>query len=446
MVRPPFMNAPGPEPAQMLSSFLQIRKAAPEFLTTMRDQFGPIVQFPIPKPLTYLISDPNWVDYVLRTNSKNYGKATIQYRTLALVTGFGLLAADTPQWREQRKVVQPAFHHDVVTQVIEHSAQATQQVLNRLEAKYGEVVDLDHEMMQLALNVVGSALFGADFESRANNLITATLSGLDVVVSRARTPVFPPSWMPTPLNLKLNRANRTLTKAVDSLIDAAIKSSSSNSIVDLLVAELQAGNFSREQVRNELVTFIVAGHETVASALSWALCLLSENPTYQELIFNEVHQVLGERTPVFADYPNLPATKAVLDEAMRLYPPAWVLTRSTIADDEIAGVEIKAGSLIVISPWVVHRDPVAWPDANKFDPTRFLNQRKIEQGSFIPFGLGNRMCIGKDFALFEAVIALAMLVRSFKFEPTQANTEALPSVTVRPKSGLPLKFISRTAN
>jgi len=196
-------------------------------------------------------------------------------------------------------------------------------------------------------------------------------------------------------------------------------------------------------VRNELVTFIVAGHETVASALSWALCLLSENPTYQELIFNEVQEVLGERTPVFADYPNLPATKAVLDEAMRLYPPAWVLTRSTIADDEIAGVEIKAGSLIVISPWVVHRDPVAWPDANKFDPTRFLNQRKIEQGSFIPFGLGNRMCIGKDFALFEAVIALAMLVRRFKFEPTQANTEALPSVTVRPKSGLPLKFISR---
>ncbi len=443
MVRPPFMNAPGPEPAQMLRGFVDIRKAAPEFLSAMRDQFGPIVQFPIPKPLSYLVSDPNWVDYVLRVNSKNFGKATIQYRTLALVTGFGLLAADTPAWREQRKIVQPAFHHDVISQVVEHSVTATEQVLDNLKGNKSDIIDVDHQMMELALNVVGAALFGADFEAKAKKLISATLSGLDVVVARARTPIFPPRWLPTILNIKLQFANRTLNRAVDELIANAIKNPGTNSMVDLLVAELTAGNFTKAQVRNEIVTFIVAGHETVASALSWALHLISENPDIQQAIHQEATNVIGARQPEFADYAKLVYTQAVLNEAMRLYPPAWVLSRSVIADDEIAGVKIKAGSLIVISPWVVHRDQTAWPDPTRFDPTRFLAKSKPAAGAFIPFGLGNRMCIGKDFAMFEGVIALAMLARGFKFEPTDQKVLALPAVTVRPKNGLLLKLTRR---
>ncbi len=443
MVRPPFMNAPGPEPAQMLRGFVDIRKAAPEFLSAMRDQFGPIVQFPIPKPLSYLVSDPNWVDYVLRVNSKNFGKATIQYRTLALVTGFGLLAADTPAWREQRKVVQPAFHHDVISQVVKHSVTATEQVLDNLKAAKSDIVDIDHQMMELALNVVGAALFGADFEAKAKKLISATLSGLDVVVARARTPIFPPRWLPTILNLKLQFANRTLNRAVDELIANAVKNPGANSMVDLLVAELTAGNFTKAQVRNEIVTFIVAGHETVASALSWALHLISENPDIQERIHQEATLVLGARQPEFSDYAKLGYTQAVLNEAMRLYPPAWVLSRSVLADDEIAGIKIKAGSLIVISPWVVHRDQTAWPNPTKFDPARFLDKSKHAAGAFIPFGLGNRMCIGKDFAMFEGVIALALLARDFVFEPTAQNVIALPAVTVRPKNGLLLKLTRR---
>ena len=282
MVRPPFMNAPGPEPTQMVRSFLDIRTAAPDFLLKMHHEYGPIVQFPIPKPHTYLVSDPIWVDYVLRTNAKNYGKATIQYRTLALVTGYGLLAADTHAWREQRKVVQPAFHHDLVSGVVEHSVNATKQILDKLQNKSDQVIDLDHEMMELALNVVGSALFGADFEQKATELITATLNGLDVVVSRARTPVFPPSWLPTYLNLKLKKANRTLTKAVTSIINQAVQNSDLKTISQLLVHELRAGNLTNTQVRDELVTFIVAGHETVASALSWSLHLISSNPEIQK--------------------------------------------------------------------------------------------------------------------------------------------------------------------
>lgn len=442
MVRPSFMNAAGPEPAQMVRGIAEIRSAAPDFLTDLRDQYGKLLQFPIPKPLTYLVSDPAWVDYVLRTNAKNYGKATIQYRTLALVTGYGLLAADNTAWREQRRMLQPAFHHDVVAGVVQHSVAATNQVLSKLDKSVNSEIDLDHEMMQLALNVVGSALFGSDFQLRAERVVSATLKGLDVVVSRARTPIFPPKWLPTPLNLKLRSANKTLERAVDQIIAAAEQTPQLNTISQLLVTELSAGNITRSQVRDELVTFIVAGHETVASALSWALHLLSLNPGIQQRLAAEAVEVLGERDPEFADYANLKYAKAVFNEAMRLYPPAWVLTRNAIAADEIDGVEIAPGSLIVISPWVVHRDKTAWPDPTKFDPDRFLTEDRIPSGAFIPFGLGNRMCIGRDFAMFEGVISLAMLARKFKFDPVN-EIVPLPSVTVRPKHGLLLKLSAR---
>ncbi len=442
MARPPFMNAAGPEPAQMVRGITQIRKAAPQFLTQLRDEYGKLLQFPIPKPLTYLVSDPTWVDYVLRTNAKNYGKATIQYRTLALVTGYGLLAADTAAWRDQRRVLQPAFHHDSVAGVVQHTVAATNQVITKLEKSVDTEIDLDHEMMQLALNVVGSALFGANFDSKADNVVSATLSGLDVVVSRARTPIFPPNWLPTPLNLKLQRANRILQRAVDEIIENAQHNPQLNSIAHLLVAELTAGNLTRSQVRDELVTFIVAGHETVASALSWALHLLSLNPQIQQQLADEAQQVLAANEPSFADYAKLKYTKAIFNEAMRLYPPAWLLTRNAIAKDEIAGVEIAAGSLIVISPWVIHRDPSVWIDPDQFIPDRFLAEERIPTGAFIPFGLGNRMCIGRDFAMFEGVIALAMLARKFRFDAVEP-IEPLPSVTVRPKRGLKLKLSAR---
>ena len=441
MARPPFMNAAGPEPAQMVRGIAEIRSAAPDFLSDLRDQYGKLLQFPIPKPLTYLVSDPAWVDYVLRTNAKNYGKATIQYRTLALVTGYGLLAADNTAWREQRRMLQPAFHHDVVAGVVQHSVAATSQVLSKLDNSVNTEIDLDHEMMQLALNVVGSALFGSDFQLRAESVVSATLKGLDVVVSRARTPIFPPKWVPTPLNLKLQRANKTLERAVDQIVTAAEQTPQLNTISQLLVTELSAGNITRSQVRDELVTFIVAGHETVASALSWALHLLSLNQDVQHRLAAEAVEVLGQRDPEFADYAELKYAKAVFNEAMRLYPPAWVLTRNAVAADEIDGVEIAPGSLIVISPWVVHRDKTAWPDPTKFDPDRFLTEDRIPSGAFIPFGLGNRMCIGRDFAMFEGVIALAMLARKFKFDPVKIVP--LPSVTIRPKHGLLLKLSAR---
>lgn len=439
MANPPFMNAPGPEPAEMLSNFRNIRFAAPDFLGQMQQKYGDIVQFPIPKPLTYLVSDPTWVDYVLRVNAKSYGKATIQYRTLALVTGYGLLAADSAAWREQRKVVQPAFHHDLVAEVVSHSVAATNEVIENISNKAHEVIDLDHEMMELALNVVGTSLFGADFSNKSNKIVSATLSGLDVVVSRARTPIFPPNWLPTPLNLKLQRANKVLTKAVDEVIDGAA-SAPKDSIAGLLVEQLRIGSFNRKQVRDELVTFIVAGHETVASALSWALHLISRSPEIQQQLADEANRIYSGRNPEFNDYQNLVFAQAVFNEAMRLYPPAWIITRTAITDDVIAGIEIKAGSLIVISPWVVHRNLAVWSNPEEFNPDRFLKDSKPIAGSFIPFGLGNRMCIGRDFAMFEGVTALSMLAQRFEFTPTKQRVNPLPSVTVRPKSGLPMEI------
>jgi cytochrome P450 len=191
------------------------------------------------------------------------------------------------------------------------------------------------------------------------------------------------------------------------------------------------------------VTFIVAGHETVASALIWTLHLISSREDVQQKIYDEVITIVGKRDLTLNDYSKLIYTKAVLSEAMRLYPPAWLITRNCVSDDEVAGVKIRTGSLVIVSPWATHRNEKYWPNPDLFNPDRFLDETKILPGSYLPFGLGARMCIGKDFALLEGVIALAMLIRSFTFTPTVHNVVVLPSVTVRPKHGLPLKLVRR---
>jgi cytochrome P450 len=441
---PKFMNAPGPTGGMMLRSILRIRNDAPGFLGSMQKQFGPVVQFPIPKPLAYFVNSPDAVDHVLRIANRNYGKSTIQYRTLSLVTGQGLLSADTAIWREQRRIVQPAFHHEIINDVVGHSVRATKQTIENLNKRTGEAVDVDSEMMNLALNVVGSALFGSNLNEQASHLVKATLDGLDVIISRARTPIFPASWIPTPINQKLKRSNRRLDETVQSLIEEAVgRDQSSPTMLDLLVSGLEDTQLTTKEVRDQVVTFIVAGHETVASALIWTLHLISSREDVQQKIYDEVITIVGKRDLTLNDYSKLIYTKAVLSEAMRLYPPAWLITRNCVSDDEVAGVKIRTGSLVIVSPWATHRNEKYWPNPDLFNPDRFLDETKILAGSYLPFGLGARMCIGKDFALLEGVIALAMLIRSFTFTPTVHNVVVLPSVTVRPKHGLPLKLVRR---
>ena len=442
-------TAPGPLGPDMLRAFSAIRRNPLEYLMSAWTTYGDVVQFPIPRPPSYLVNDPDGVRRVLVGNGRNYGKSTIQYRSLALVTGEGLLVADTELWRRQRPLVQPAFHHETLEHLVAHIDIAVQRMLRDWDAlPSGSVVDVDAAMMHAALEVVGHALFGTDLSADAARLASATLAALDVVVARARVPITPPAWVPTPANRTLQRSVRELDGAVSRMLAERRRHPAEvpADMLDLLMAarDESGSGLTVPEIRDQVVTFIVAGHETVASALTWAWSLLAQHPDVQRDLQDESDAVLGGRPATFADYGRLPLARAVLDEALRLYPPAWLITRRSLGADEVGGHDIPASALLILSPWLLHRHPDAWPRPEEFRPDRFLSG-EADRTAFIPFGAGLRQCIGRDFAYVEGTLMLATIAGRYALAyPDGAGPpRAEPLVTVRPVGGLPLRVTPR---
>lgn len=425
----------------MLRAFTRIRANPLGYLDDVWRQYGDVVQFPIPKPPSYLINDPAGVRRVLISNGRNYDKDTIQYRALSLLTGEGLLTAQMAAWRRQRPLVQPAFHHETLDGIVAHVGVAAHRMFATWDAA-DDVVDVDASMMHAALEIVGHALFGTDLSADADRLASSTLDALNVVVARARVPVTPPGWVPTGANRRLQRAVRGLDDAVEVMLAERGSVDQPRDMLDLLITaqDVNGQRLTREEIRDQIVTFIVAGHETVASALTWAWSLLARRPEAQERLRSEAVSVLGDREPTFADYANLPYARAVFDEALRLYPPAWLITRNAIDADELGGREILPGSLIIISPWLLHRHPDVWLQPDEFRPERFADA-DFDRTMFIPFGAGLRQCIGRDFAYVEGVLLLAIIARTFRlsYPPGGVPPKAEPLVTIRPATGLPLR-------
>jgi cytochrome P450 len=410
--------------------------------------YGDVVQFPVPKPPSYLVNDPDGVRSVLVTNARSYGKSTIQYSALSLVTGEGLLSADTAEWKRQRPMVQPAFHRETLTTIVSHVATAAERIIEDWNAlTEGAVVDIDAAIMNAALEVVGHALFGSDLSTDADVLTTATLDALDVVIARARVPITPPAWVPTPGNRKLSSSVAALDRAVHSMLDSRGVREVPADMLDLLITarDDEGHALTETEIRDQVVTFIVAGHETVASALTWTFALLAENPEVMRLLQAEADAVLGGNAAQFADYQRLPYARAVIDETLRLYPPAWLITRNSLGDDSLGGYEVPEGSLIIMSPWLLHRHPGVWANPDRFDPQRFIDG-EIDRSAFIPFGAGPRQCIGRDFAYVEAVLLLSSLVAHFDLEypAGQQRPPAVPLVTMRPANGLHLRVSARS--
>lgn len=440
-------TAPGPLGPQMLRAFAPIRRDPLQYLASVWREYGDVVQFPIPRPPSYLVNDPDGVRRVLVGNGRNYGKSTIQYRALSLVTGEGLLVADTPAWRRQRPLVQPAFHHETLDQVAHHLDVAIQRIDSDWQAlPAGSVVDVDAAMMHAALEVVGHSLFGTDLSEDADRLARATLSALDVVVARARVPITPPSWVPTPANRRLAAAVSELDGAVRRMLRARGPVTEPRDMLDLLIAarDESGAGLTPAEVRNEIVTFIVAGHETVASALAWSWALLAAHPDVQSDLQDEADAVLGGRPAAIADYPRLPFARAVFDEALRMYPPAWLITRQSLEADILGGADIPPRALIILSPWLMHRHPALWREPEEFRPHRFLDN-EVDRTAFIPFGSGLRQCIGRDFAYVEGALMLASIASRWSVAYPEGCTipRAEPQVTMRPVGGLPLRVTRR---
>jgi cytochrome P450 len=443
----PDTRPPGPTPRELLPQISRIQKDALGFLLDLSARYGDLACFPVASLPVYVLSHPDGIRRVLQDQHRRYSKDTLQYNALATITGRGLLTSDGALWLRQRRLAQPAFARPRLAALDSIVVPATQAMLERWQgpARQGSPIDVDAEMMRLTLEIVGKALFSIDLSREAGRLTGAVMAALDHIVYRARNVIAPPDFLPTPRSLRFRRALRTLDETVQQLIRARLQSGQPGD--DLLGMLLNARDeetgepMSERQVRDEILTMLIAGHETVASALTWTWYLLSCHPQEREKLRGEVAARLGARTPTSADLAALPYTAQVFSEALRLYPPAWVITRRAVEGDEILGYPVPPGALVIISPYVVHRRPDFWQDPELFFPERFAPERdeKRHRFAYIPFGGGPRLCIGSGFAAVEAHLIMAMITQQFWLElDPGARVEVDALVTLRPREGLPM--------
>jgi len=437
---------PGPTQQELLRRIPAIQSDTLSFLTDISHRFGGVVGFHVAGLPVIAINHPEGVKHVLLDEHRRYNKETLQYKALSTVTGRGLLTSDGEPWLRQRRLAQPAFSRQRLAKLDEIVIPATEVMLEQWEplAHAGQPVDIDAEMMRLTLQIVGKALFSIDLSRDAVNITRATLTALDTIIYRARNVFTLPAFIPTPRNLKFRRALKTLDHAVAEMVTSRRITGQPGD--DLLGMFLQArdeetgASMSDQQVRDEIMTMLIAGHETVASALTWTWYLLSRHSEESIRARDEVNRVLGERPPTVSDLEHLPSVGRIFSEALRLYPPAWVISRKALDEDEVLGFNIPMNALVVISPYVVHRQSEFWPEPEQFRPGRFLSG-PAHRFAYIPFGAGPRLCIGYQFATLEAQLIIARVLQQYELElvyPQTVRMDAL--VTLRPHGGLPMRL------
>ncbi|MCB0196328.1 MAG: cytochrome P450 [Anaerolineae bacterium] len=393
----------------------------------------------------YFISHPDRIKHVLVTNQKNYQKGRALQATQQVV-GQGLLTSEGDFHRMHRHLMQPAFHRRQIAGYADTMVRFTEAHLHRWHS--GQQLDLHREMMELTMNIAAETLFGADITARSKELNHALNHLMEDFSFFDATPLGRVlRKLPTVRNLRRKHWLKTLDTAIYDFIKKG-QIEERNNLLSMLLAADEGASLTLEQIRDEVMTLFIAGHETTANAIVWTFYLLAQHPEVEAKLWDELEQVLSGRLPTAEDTGRLKYTRMVLSEAMRLYPPAWAVGRNAIEDDEVGGYSIPAGSTVVISQWVMHRHPTYWPDPLTFKPERFDPETapRRPRYTYFPFGGGGRACIGEAFAWMEGILLIAVLAQRFKFELT--STEPVlpqPGITLRPKNGLPVIIRERQA-
>jgi len=442
-------NPPGPEPGRkMLRNLPELRDNPIGFFMDMSRKYGGLVRILVPTQKIYLVSKPAYVRHILQTNQRNYLKGESVDAARPLI-GNGLASSDGDFWLRQRRLMQPAFHHRRLRSLIPIMQDTTQEMMKRWNSlEVGdETVELTSEMMKLTLQVIVKTMFSTDVSDEVDTIGKAFLDVLSVINRRSWGQNRLPDWFPTPDNIRMWRAIRTLDQQVFKIIERRRKSGAD--LDDLLGMLLSARDqetgegMNDQQLRDEVLTIFFAGHETTALSLTWAITLLNRHPETEKRLRSEITEVLGKRLPTFDDLHKLKYTRMVLDETLRLYPPAWVFVRAVHEEDEIDGYQIPSDAFIILSPYITHRDPDLWEEPEKFDPDRFNPEREDNKPKFAyyPFGGGPRQCIGRDFALMEAQIVLAMILQHYQVRVVdERDIEPQFFVTLRPKNDVLVKI------
>lgn len=413
-------------------------------LADAASEFGDVVKFRMGPKNLYFFNHPDHAKHVLADNPANYHKG-IGLTEARRLLGDGLLTSEGDLWRQQRRTIQPAFRRDRIAEFADQIAAEAQELVTRLDARIGKgPVDVVTEMTRLTLGVLGKTLLNADL-TRFTELGDAFEIVQDQAMFEMVTLRMLPIWLPLPRHRRFKVALAQLEEAAFALVRKREAEGSGGD--DMIARLLEAyrtepdAALRRRRLRDEMLTILLAGHETTASTLSWAWYLIDRHPEVAEQMRDEAVQVLGDRLPGYDDLPKLRYTTMVIQEVMRLYPPVWGLTRRSLAPDVVGGYRIPAGVDVMISPYTLHRHPGFWPDPNRFDPQRFdpavvdLEHRY----SYIPFGAGPRVCVGSHLGMMEATFVAAMVARKFRLglvPGRRVRGEAMLSLRVQ--GGLPM--------
>ncbi|MEW6209244.1 MAG: cytochrome P450 [Acidobacteriota bacterium] len=435
----------------VVGNLREFRRDPLNFLTRIARRHGDVVLFYLGPRRIYLVNHPDYIRDVLVTHSRNF----IKSRGLQMAKRFlgeGLLTSEGDAHLRQRRLAQPAFHR----QRINAYAQAMVACSARTSDRWrdGETLDIAQEMMRLTLAIVGKTLFDADVESEAKE-IGAALTSIMQLFDRITKP-FPEilNRLPLPSNFRFRRASRRLDETIYRIINERRRSGEDRGdlLSMLLVATDTEGDgtgMTDRQLRDEAMTIFLAGHETTANALSWTWYLLSQHPEVEARLHTEIDEVLQGRLPEADDFARLKYTEMVLAESMRLYPPAWAMGRQVIDDYKIDSYTIPSGTIILMSPYVMHRDERYYTEPFRFDPERWTEEARQARPrfSYFPFGGGPRVCIGEQFAWMEGVLVLAMLAQRWRMRlaPDQ-DVKPRPLITLRPKGGIQMKTERRESS
>ncbi len=429
-----------------LAPLKQLRDAPHQFLRDHSPGASRVTRFGMGRLGFSFIDHPEDIQQVLVSNQANYSKDTFQYRFLAEITGAGLLTMDGPAWLERRRLEQPSFHRAAVNRFVPlMNEAATRMVRNwRSAADSGQPIDVASEMLQVALQIVVRSLFGVEV-SRAGPLTDAAMTMLHHIMYLARNLGMIPRWLPTRRRADFRRAMALLDAAIEDTIrrrraagQAVDPESGTPDLLSRLLAEGDRSLTDRE-LRNEMITMIIAGHETVASALTWTWSLLARHTSVCHRLAEEVDLVLGGNDPEPESLARLPLVTRVFQETLRLYPPAWIITRKALRRDRLGQRVIPEGGLVVMSPYVTQRDRRWWNEPDSFDPDRFADPGDRPRYAYFPFGGGPHLCIGNHFSMLEAGVIIATVVRHYRLElPADREIAIDPGVTLTPRGGLPM--------
>jgi cytochrome P450 len=445
--------APGPKGNVLLMPTRAIRKKTHEYLQRLEEKYGDISKIKFGPFTVIYLANPDYIEYVF-LNRDIYTKVQ-EGGMLRILLGNGLLTSEGDFWLKQRRLIQPVFHKQRLERFIQKISESTDEMLAGWEMQNGETLDVYNEMNRVTLDIVGKTLFSVNVKSEFDKVNSALTKIMTAIRNRSRFMRFP-LWVPLPSHLRIEHNRKVLDETISEIINqrrnatfgrhrlAAGDAGKFDDLLTMLMEVEDADTRERmtdKQLRDEVLTIFIAGHETTANSLAFTLYLLAKNPEAKKLLQKEINEVFNAEEMTFEKLQKLEYTTMVIKESMRLYPPAWMIPREAAKDDLIGGYQIKKGDKVLSSPYAMQRSPRYWKNPEEFIPERFTAEKikDMPRYAYFPFGGGARMCVGNNFAMMEMQIVLAKICKQFDCVlPENFELELLPLITLRPKEGIPL--------